>query len=677
MEFLKHLNKDQYAAVTSDSQYQLVLAGAGSGKTRVLVNKIAWLMQQYGVSPYQILALTFTNKAARNMQSQLENLIDMNVHGMWMGTFHGIAHRILRRHASEIELDPNFQVIDQKEQIQILKNIYKNFNISDAKWPINKTVYIIQKFKASGLRAKDAPRDNLSQEHYAMIYQYYEQACKNSHLVDFTELLLKTVEILKEYPEIANLYHEQFSHVMIDEFQDTNNLQFELMQSITGSDTKIMAVGDDDQSIYSWRGASVDHMHNFSSASCEITKLEQNFRSTSVILNAANNLIAHNSNRLGKNLWCENNDSEPITSFTAYNDIDEANNVVNEIADIISTGTPLKEIAVLYRSNAQSRVLEEALNRAGIPYKIYGGLRFFDRLEIKDVLAYLSLAAKINNDAAFERIINKPTRGIGAATLNTIRATAFTNNCSMLIAAKQAPLSSRARNALDKFLELIEQLAQEIENKNLAEAIDHIAHNSGLIELYQQDEPHQAQARLENIQELIHAATNYHEMQGDVIASFISEISLEPIETEDQTEQVQLMTVHSAKGLEFTHVFVTGLEEGLFPHQMSLQENGLEEERRLCYVAITRAKKKLYLSHAQIRRLNGQTNSMRKSRFLAEMSPQTSSHKDSSSGANLYLGQIVNHPKFGSGLVINAESDRVQINFNGEVKWILLDYLKL
>lgn len=681
MDFLKALNKEQYSAVTSNSQFQLVLAGAGSGKTRVLVNKIAWLMFEHGISPYQILALTFTNKAAKNMHFQLEQLLNQDLTGMWMGTFHGIAHRILRRHAAEINLDPNFQIIDQKDQMQIIKGIYKNFNISEQKWPITKTAYIIQDFKAKGLRAINAPRENLMQENFADIYKYYEETCINSHLLDFTELILKTVEILNSEAHIRELYHQQFQHVMLDEFQDTNALQYQLMQVMTGPDTKIMAVGDDDQSIYSWRGASVEHMHEYSGNSCEITRLEQNFRSTNIILNAANNLISFNQNRLGKKLWSENHTNEDIVNFTAYNDIDEASFVVTEIKSLIDKGVSHNEIAVLYRSNAQSRVLEEQLNRTGIPYKIYGGLRFFDRMEIKDILAYLSLCANNHNDSAFERVINKPARGIGLATINGLRATAYKNSCTLYDAIPNTKLATRASNALTSFIELIEKLKADIKDLSLADAIDHIAHATGLMELYQADEPHQASARIENIQELMHAASIYSDMAGDVIASFISEISLEPIETEqDSNKQVQLMTVHSAKGLEFTYVFVTGLEEGLFPHQMSMQENGLEEERRLCYVAITRAKEKLYLSHAQIRRLNGKTSAMRKSRFLAEMLPkQQQLREDISQTGDMkkfYLGQAVQHKKFGTGIIINAESDRVQINFSDHgLKWILAEFI--
>lgn len=669
------LNEAQLSAVTSNSQYQLVLAGAGSGKTKVLVNKIAWLMREHGISPYEILSLTFTNKAAKNMLKQLESILMQNISGMWMGTFHGIAHRILRRHALEINLDPNFQVIDQKEQQQIIKSIYKNFSISEQKWPVNKTAYIIQKYKSQGLRSGDVSADTNIQEQYVMIYKSYEELCINGHLLDFTELLLKTLETLKTNSEIQSLYHSQFSHVMIDEFQDTNLLQFELMQALTGSNTNIMAVGDDDQSIYSWRGASVDHMHNFSSKGCEITRLEQNYRSTQKILNAANCLISNNSNRLGKTLWSNNDTEEDIITFASYNDIDEANFVTESILDLISSGTDLEDIAVLYRSNAQSRVLEEQLNRAGVPYRIYGGLRFFDRMEIKDVLAYLSLCVSRNNDAAFERVINKPVRGIGSATIAALREETFISNCSLFSAIETAKLSKRARSSIDKFTDLIERLANEISGLELHEAIDHIAHVTGLIALYEEDEPHQASSRLENIQELMHAASLYSETEGNKIASFISEISLEPIESSEQTSQVQLMTVHSAKGLEFDSVFVTGLEEGLFPHQMSMQENGLEEERRLCYVAITRAKRKLHLSYAQTRRLNGKVMCMRKSRFLSELSSNQEASQRST--VEFHLGQNVNHKKFGNGIIINSESDRIQVHFKEHgAKWILATFLE-
>ena len=665
------LNDQQLAAVTSNSKYQLVLAGAGSGKTKVLVNKIAWLMREQGISPYEILALTFTNKAAKNMHKQLEQILAQSISGMWMGTFHGISHRILRRHAAEIGLDPNFQVIDQKEQLQVIKGIYKNFAISEQKWPINKTAYVIQKFKSQGLRSNMIASDTKVQEQYVMIYKYYEELCKNGNLVDFTELLLLTYETLQTQDSIRELYHEQFRHVMIDEFQDTNHLQFKLMQALTSPECKIMAVGDDDQSIYSWRGASVEHMHEFTNRGCEITRLEQNYRSSQIILNAANQLIQNNSNRLGKNLWSDSSSNEEITNFAAYNDIDEANFIVNSIEDLTIKGVELNEIAVLYRSNAQSRIIEEQLNRSGIPYKIYGGLRFFDRMEIKDVLAYLSLC-NCNNDAAFERVINKPARGIGSATINALRAQTYIDNCSLFDAIKTAKVSKRASNALAEFMELIAKLRQEIHNMPLHEAIDHIAHASGLIKLYEEDEPHQANTRIENIQELMHAASMYSETQGNKIASFISEISLEPIETDDNNGQVQLMTVHSAKGLEFDSVFVTGLEEGLFPHQMSVQDNGLEEERRLCYVAVTRAKRKLFLSHAQLRRLNGKTLNMRRSRFLSEMTTELQKED-----VNVFqLGQNVYHKKFGTGIIINSEGDRLQVHFQEHgAKWILADFL--
>lgn len=697
------LNDPQQQAVTAKRGHQLILAGAGSGKTRVLVHRIAWLIAQCGLSPYGLLALTFTNKAAKEMRHRLEQLLDQPLPGMWLGTFHGICHRFLRQHADIAGLDPQFQIIDGKDQLQLVKRLQKACGLNDQKWPAQKTLYILQQYKAQGLRHKDVEPPNYAYEQKCLeIYGLYEDHCQRTHAVDFTELMLRTLEILKAHPELQQHYHERFSDILIDEFQDTNTMQYQLLQLFAGPNASVMAVGDDDQSIYSWRGACVDHMHHFvrDFKHCKTIKLEQNYRSTQTILSAANAVIQHNEGRLGKDLWTDQGQGEPLQVFTAYNDMDEARHVITQIATLHQENHRLDDIAILYRSNAQSRVLEDQLTHAQIPYRIYGGLRFFDRAEIKDVLYYARLIVSRSDDAAFERVVNKPARGIGQTTLTQLRDTAQMHRCPLWYAIEKGQWSGRAQKALHGFVETLETLAQGCQGLALHEQINLIVQNSGLLELYQQDDPNNYQNRVENLQELVNAANVFAvETQQDMV-SFLASISLDAgDEVDDNTDKVQLMTVHAAKGLEFQSVFLTGLEEGLFPHQMSLRDEGLEEERRLCYVAMTRARERLYLSHAQSRRLNGQTTSQYRSRFIGEIPhdliagqdsaapfkhayarPQHASQQNAQS--LLRLGQWVRHTHFGTGTVINCEGTgdqtRVQIQFEeAGTKWLMLSHAPL
>ncbi len=694
------LNAPQKQAVTANRGHQLILAGAGSGKTRVLVHRIAWLVAQCGMSPYGILALTFTNKAAKEMRHRLEALLGQPLPGMWLGTFHGICHRFLRQHADEAGLNSDFQIIDTKDQLQIIKRIQKECQLNDQKWPPNKTLYAIQKYKAQGLRAHQVEPPSYAYEQKCLeIYDIYQTYCERAHLVDFTELMLKTTEVLQASPSLMAHYHDRFSDILIDEFQDTNSMQYNLLKLFCGANASVMAVGDDDQSIYSWRGACVDHMHHFvrDFTGCETIKLEQNYRSTQTILSAANAVIQHNQGRLGKDLWTDQGTGSPIQLYTAYNDLDEARHIVTHIESAHARGTNLDEIAILYRANAQSRVLEDQLTHANLPYRIYGGLRFFDRSEIKDVLYYARLIVSRSDDAAFERIVNKPTRGVGQTTMTKLRSVATQHRCALWQAIDHTDWSSRAHKALQGFVNTVNTLADGCEGLALHDQINHIIQNSGLLELYEQEDRTSYQNRVENLQELINAANVFaQETQQDMV-SFLASISLDAGDTiDDDTQKVQLMTVHAAKGLEFNTVFLSGLEEGLFPHQMSLRDEGLEEERRLCYVAMTRACEHLYISHAQSRRLNGQTTSQYPSRFLSEIPNDLieggQNHQavfSSTAPANvvvagpmLRLGQWVRHEHFGTGTVLNCEGSgqqtRVQIKFDDAgVKWLMLSHAPL
>jgi len=634
---LAKLNPEQQKAVTAPFGNILVLAGAGSGKTRVLVHRIAYLIEDKHVSPANILAVTFTNKAAHEMRARLERMLERSyaLQQMWVGTFHGLAHRLLRRHWQEANLPQHFQILDGDDQLRIIKRVHKALNLSDEKWPYRETQWFINNNKDSGLRPHDlASGDNAHSAMQIRIYQLYEETCQNNGLVDFAELLLRSYELLQKNPGILSSYQERFQHILVDEFQDTNSIQYAWIKILAQQQSNIMAVGDDDQSIYSWRGAKIENLLRFGKEhkAVNVIRLEQNYRSTGNILSAANAVILNNSIRMGKNLWTDSGSGETIKRYAAFNEVDEAQFIVDSLRVFANEGNQYKDIAILYRSNAQSRILEECLLQVQIPYRIYGGLRFFERAEIKDAMAYLRLIANRQDSEAFERVVNTPTRGIGNTTLQVIRDFANQNSISMwesahiLIAEKK--LTSRANGALMSFLMLIENLAKQNLEKSLHELITNILHVTGLRLHFAKDTNQRGEAKLENLDELITAAERFAGLDNGpdedlpLLNAFLAHAALEAgeMQANEFDDCVQLMTLHAAKGLEFPLVFLSGMEEGLFPHQMSMNDpKGLEEERRLCYVGITRAMKKLYITHASMRRLHGSDNYHRPSRFIKEI----------------------------------------------------------
>ena len=726
---LDSLNEQQRNAVASPAEKLLVLAGAGSGKTRVLVHRIAWLLQAEQASPFAVLAVTFTNKAAREMRGRIETLLGQSFNGMWVGTFHGLAHRLLRSHWAEAGLPQDFQILDAEDQFRLIKRINRSLHIDEDKWPARQCQWYINTQKDEGLRAVNIEHfdDNYTKT-MLEVYTAYEEACTRGGMIDFGEILLRAHELWLKNPQILEHYQKRFQYILVDEFQDTNAIQYAWLRVLAGGnygrDKQLMVVGDDDQSIYGWRGARIENIQQFNVdfADAEIVRLEQNYRSTSTILKAANGLIAHNQGRLGKKLWTEGVEGEHISLYEALNEQDEARFIVDRLQDWFNNGNQRSDAAVLYRSNAQSRELEEALLRVGMPYRIYGGHRFYERLEIKNALAYLRLLANRNDDTAIERIINVPTRGIGGRTLDVIRTVAREENVSLWRACVRCVnenlAGSRAINAVLAFLELIDKLQSECEGLELHEKVERAIANSGLIQHHEKEGGEKALARKENLEELVNAASNFDDVDlGDEVdvkspaflAAFLDQASLDAGDTQaDETDDaVQLMTLHSAKGLEFPLVFLAGMEEGLFPHRMSMDKiASLEEERRLCYVGITRAKSKLYLTHAESRRLHGEVNLCRPSRFIKEIPKQLideirlkttisrtkvnrrNGMRDSlSSGAEIpqteiSLGQRVAHGKFGEGVVLNYEGQgsnaRVQVNFDAAgSKWLVLSYAKL
>jgi DNA helicase-2/ATP-dependent DNA helicase PcrA len=709
------LNDAQREAVTSPQHPLLVLAGAGSGKTRVLVHRVAWLIQVEGISPYGILAVTFTNKAAGEMRSRIEQLIAAPVRGMWVGTFHGLAHRLLRAHWKDAGLPQTFQVLDSDDQYRVIRRVLKALELDESRWPPRQVQWFINARKDEGQRPQHIEhKGDPYQRQQIAIYQVYEELCQRAGLVDFAELLLRAHELWLKHPEILGHYQQRFQHILVDEFQDTNTIQYAWLRVLSGDKSNITIVGDDDQSIYGWRGARIENLQRFSKdfPGARTLRLEQNYRSTAVILKAANALIAHNDGRLGKNLWTEGNEGEPVRLYAAMNELDEARFVVEHIQALIEKGETRNDIAILYRSNAQSRVFEERLLQTGIPYRVYGGLRFFERQEIKDALAYLRLCQNQEDDASFDRIVNQPPRGIGERTLGVVRDRARLNRISMWSAAhalvEEDALNARARNALAAFLEIIATFAQDIEELSLGNQVEHIVQYSGLKDHYLKEKGEKGQARIENLDELVNAAREFEyeaedEEELEPLPAFLSHAALEAGEGQaDQWQDcIQLMTLHSAKGLEFNSVFLCGLEEGLFPHQRSVEEPGrLEEERRLCYVGITRARKQLYLTYAEHRRLHGTENYCVPSRFINEMpgdlveeirpriqvsrpfaaSPSSVPVEPAPNG--LKLGQRVQHAKFGEGVVLNYEGQgahaRVQVNFEAAgSKWLVVAYANL
>lgn len=623
------LNPAQKEAVTAPPEHRLVLAGAGSGKTRVLTHRIAWLIAVENISPHSILAVTFTNKAAAEMRGRIEQLINVPVRNMWVGTFHGIAHRMLRLHWKEARLPQNFQILDADDQQRLVKRVLRGLDMPEDKWPPKMVTGYINSQKEEG-RRPEAMQDqgDYAQRQLARVYSAYQQQCEAAGLVDFAELLLRAHELCRDNAAIQAHYRNRFRHILVDEFQDTNTLQYAWLRVLAGERGVLFAVGDDDQSIYSWRGAKVEHMMRLSKdfPGLEVVRLEQNYRSTGTILKAANGLIARNAGRLGKNLWTEDGEGEPIQLYAAFNEFDEAEFIVNRMKSHLDGRCRYSDLAVLYRSNAQSRVLEEALIRSRIPYRIYGGLRFFERMEVKDALAYLRLIVSRDDDGSFERAVNTPARGIGATTLERLRQLAREQQFSLWKTAQSAgPALGRSHGNLKQFLDLIDGLANDTQGQPLSKVMELTIERSGLREHYRKEKGEQAESRLENLDELISAARGFERPADDEgidpLNSFLAHAALEAGEQQAGAGEdcVQLMTLHSAKGLEFPVVFLAGMENGLFPHQRAVQEGSLEEERRLCYVGITRARKQLYLSYAEVRRLHGVEQIGMPSLFLKEI----------------------------------------------------------
>ncbi|MCJ7556327.1 MAG: DNA helicase II [Gammaproteobacteria bacterium] len=710
---IEGLNEAQREAVTAPADSLLVLAGAGSGKTRVLVHRIAWLVQVENVSPHGILAVTFTNKAAKEMRSRIESLLDTPSSTLWIGTFHGLAHRLLRIHWREAGLPQSFQILDSEDQYRMIRRMLKSLDVDDTRWPPKDVQWFINAQKDEGLRPEhiDTGGDPMRQQ-LVGLYSAYQKACDRAGVVDFAELLLRAHELWLKDESLLAHYQHRFQHLLVDEFQDTNRIQYAWLRLLAGKHGKPFVVGDDDQSIYGWRGARIEHIHQFEKdfPGTRTVRLEQNYRSTGNILAAANALIANNSSRLGKNLWTSDAEGDPIRVYSAFNERDEANFVVSRIKDWVAHGNNRSEAAVLYRSNAQSRALEEAFLNARMPYRVYGGLRFFERAEIKDALAYLRLIENRADDPSIERVINTPTRGIGSRTVEIMRQYAKDNATSMWEAAGACiadGLSGRAARAVHDFLRLIEDLDQSVAELDLHEQIDRVIQVTGLIEHCRKEKGERGEARIENLEELVSAARGFEpdsdpEVEMSALAAFLSHAALEAGEGQaDAWEDcVQMMTMHSAKGLEFPMVFICGMEDGLFPHQRSLNDlNGLEEERRLCYVGATRAMQHLYLTYAEQRRLHGVDTFGIPSRFLhefpqeliEEIRPQVKVSRPLQAGrfasqepapAGVRLGQRVRHGKFGDGVILNYEGQgahaRVQVNFeHAGSKWLVMAYANL
>ena len=716
---LEPLNKAQRDAVAAPPGHQLVLAGAGSGKTRVLVHRVAWLLATGEAAPWSVYVVTFTNKAAGEMRTRIEHMLGRPTGGMWVGTFHGLANRLLRAHAEEAGLPTGFQILDSEDQLRCIRRVLRDLNLDEKRWAPRRIQGFINARKDEGLRARHVEqRGDRELERLVAVYRAYEEVCRRNGVVDFAELLLRTHELFRDRDDILAHYRRRFTHLLVDEFQDTNAIQYAWLRLLAGSEGLVFAVGDDDQSIYSWRGARVGHLNQFTRDFPDVTllRLEQNYRSTRTILGAANALIAHNRARLGKELWTAGDTGEPITLYAAFNEVDEARFVVSRAQHSIEGGMRRSDIAVLYRVSAQSRILEESLLAAGLPYRVYGGLRFYERAEVKDALAYLRLVANRHDDAAFERVVNTPPRGIGSRTVDTLRGAARDRESSLWDATRHLRetrgLSSRAAGALGTFVAFIDDLEKEGRGLDAGEQVRLVVERSALIEHYRREGEDRAQTRAENLDELASAAeqfcdsfTGEDEEETRGMTSFLAHAALESGEEQagDDEDSLHLMTLHAAKGLEFPVVFLTGLEEGLFPHQRSIDEpERLEEERRLCYVGMTRARQQLVLSYAEIRRLHGSERFSPASRFVREIPAElveevrlrarvsrplyreapVSRAGGASSSGQFRLGQRVNHPKFGEGVVLTLEGDgdhaRVQVNFaDAGAKWLVLAYARL
>ena len=721
-EFLSGLNDPQLEAVTLPHQSALILAGAGSGKTRVLTTRIAWLIQTGQVSPHGLLAVTFTNKAAKEMLTRVSAMLPINTRGMWVGTFHGLCNRMLRTHYREAGLAHLFQILDSQDQLALVKRLMKGMNIDEERYPPRQAAWFIAANKEEGRRAKDAEAYDEVTRRFVDVYTAYDEQCQREGVVDFAELLLRSYELLTRNEPLREHYRERFRHILVDEFQDTNRLQYRWLQLLAGPSNCIFAVGDDDQSIYAFRGASTANMGSLQKDFHidRVIKLEQNYRSHGHILDAANALIGHNRKRLGKNLWTSESKGEPLRVYEAATDLEEASYIVDEVKTLRADGVALGQIGILYRSNAQSRVLEHALFNAAIPYRVYGGLRFFERQEVKHALAYLRLVSSGDDDGAFLRVVNFPTRGVGARSVEQIQDIARSRGVSLWAAACANTVAGKSGTSICGFVKLVELTREATAGLPLPEVIEHVIEASGLKRHYENEK--EGADRLENLGELVNAAATFigerevlpaveGETSMDDLTAFLSHAALEAGEHQAiaGADALQLMTVHSAKGLEFHTVFVSGLEEGLFPHENSLTEaDGIEEERRLMYVALTRARRRLYLTFAQTRMLHGQTRYNVASRFFQEM-PQTLMRKVKSvwraaprayGGGRAYagalpvqpvmqsadspwrIGQSVVHPKFGAGVIVSAEGRgadaRVQVNFRDSgPKWLMLEYAKL
>ncbi len=736
MEDISHilapLNEPQRDAVTATSGNRLVLAGAGSGKTRVLVHRIAWLIQVEHLAPWSLLAVTFTNKAAREMRTRIEEILQQPIGGMWVGTFHGLAHRFLRAHWQDAKLPQHFQILDAEDQLRLVKRLLKELQLDESRYPPRQVVVFINREKDEGRRPEHLDDGgDFYQRKLIEVYREYQSSCERAGQIDFAELLLRTHELLRDRPDIRHYYQERFAHILVDEFQDTNAIQYAWLRLLAGNRDNLFLVGDDDQSIYGWRGARVENIQSFQRdyPNTQVVRLEQNYRSTGTILKAANALIAHNPTRLGKNLWTHDREGELILRYAAFNEVDEARFVVDRIRGyVVDEGYRRAECAILYRTTAQSRLFEEALINAQIPYRVYGGLRFFERAEIKDAMAYLRLVANPDDDTAFERAVNTPMRGIGPRTLENLREQARETRVSLWQAARDllaaSTLPPRAAGAIGQFLGLIDKHRSASPNLTLETLTNDLITDAGLEEHYRKEKDGKGQDRIENLGQLVETAGRFRyelgdgEWEGEGLAAFLAHAALESgdAQADEFEDGVQLMTLHSAKGLEFPIVFLVGVEEGLFPHSLSANDpNRLEEERRLCYVGMTRAMHQLFVSHAESRRFRGSEDRPFPSRFLREIPAElvqavragglsrssawgrshcpspgarqsgasgSASISEPSRGAGFHLGQGVRHPKFGEGVVLNSEglgaAARIQVKFREEgTKWLVLAYAKL
>ena len=730
---LDGLNDRQREAVTAPLGNLLVVAGAGSGKTRVLVHRIAWLAQVEGVPPSGVLAVTFTNKAAAEMRARVERLLRIPAHAMWVGTFHGIAHRLLRMHWKDAKLPRNFQILDADDQLRLVKRVLREQGVDEQKWPARQAAWFINKQKDEGRRAKDVPRtdQDVFTTTHAAVYEAYEELCRQGGLVDFAELLLRSHELWLTRPDVLEHYQRRLRHLLVDEFQDTNGIQYAWLRTLAGApkraanagDGTAWAVGDDDQAIYGWRGAKIENIHHFQKhfKAVRIVRLEQNYRSTGTILRAANALIGRNTARLGKNLWTQAEEGTPIRVYSGYNDLDEARFIAARAQSWIDGGGDPTEVAVLYRSNAQSRVIEEAFARLDLPYRIYGGVRFYERAEVRNALAYMRLVQTRHADVAFERVVNTPPRGIGGKTVEAIRALARARGVSMWQACKEGlaegVFKGRAAATVPEFLRLVDAMADATQGEGLRAIAEHCVEASDLKAFHGKEGGERGVARKENLDELVHACAQFgrelvlpnddageDDGAASELAEFLDQAALESGDYQSAGPAVQMMTLHSAKGLEFPLVFIAGMETGLFPTRRSEEDAArLEEERRLAYVGITRAMRQLYLTYAETRRLYGAQTTNWPSPFLDEIprecveevrlggSVSRPFRRPRSNGAGageavpdtaLQIGQTVRHAKFGEGVILQAdghgERTRVQVRFARDgSKWLMLAYANL